>query len=289
MLDWFAQFVEEASGYGKTAAAFLKKLQERGAENAADFEDCLRESKSKKEKYRDILLDFYEYYERKTGEKIETELRDKIIIDNPVMRRIEIIKYLQNHKKTTAQIADVFLLDDRTIRDDLLALEDGIEIAGTELKIDIAREGWEKYMENSRHPVFLNLDMPGVVAMTAGLLTAAEHEPLYADQFRKVAKEVCSGLTDYSKWRIGKMVENLEEVELYERTLSDSIITMMKSGCTGTIGVHSEGKDYLFSGCVISGYADGYIELNTERGTKRFPVSDIYLCESTLDRESTLI
>ena len=61
------------------------------------------------------------------GIELETDLGDKVVIDNPVLRRIEIIKYLQNHKKTTAQIADMFLLDERTIREDLAALEDGIQ------------------------------------------------------------------------------------------------------------------------------------------------------------------
>ena len=201
---------------------------------------------------------------------------------------------MQNHKETTAQIADVFLLDERTIREDLAALEDGIRIGGTEIKIDIEHDGWEKYMETSRHPVILNLDMACVVAMTDGLLKAAKTDALYAKQYKTVAREVYAGLTDYAKWRMRELLERdglkdeLEEVALYEQTLSDSLITMMKSGCVGTIGVHSDGKDYIFTECTIIGYEEGRIELSTRKGEVRFPVSEVYLCDYILKREDTL-
>ena len=95
LLEWFAQYADEVAGSGdgnkgmsKVAGSFLKRLQESDPKDICDLEECLRTSRERKEKYRELLLGFYEYYQRKTGTELETDLRDKVVIDNPVLRRI---------------------------------------------------------------------------------------------------------------------------------------------------------------------------------------------------------
>ena len=81
---------------------------------------------------------------------------------------------------------------------------------------------------------------------------------------------------------------NWKRLLLYEKALPGSIITMMKTGRTGTIGVHADGMDYLFTECKVNGCEGENIELSTKKGVVTFRMSDIYLCDYTLDREDTL-
>lgn len=86
--------------------------------------------------------------------------------------------------------------------------ENGDEWMGKEIKIEVEREGWKRYSKVSYHPILLNLTMPEVTAMTVGLMEAAEDEKLYSDQFRKIAKEIYSSLTDYGEGCISKIMKD---------------------------------------------------------------------------------
>ena len=301
IFEIFKQFTDEMNlaenkylNYRSLSKNFLKSLNDLGyiPVDAADFENCLRESRNKKEKQRDMLLYFYKYYEKKTGVHIESDLENKIIIDDQNQRRIAIIKYLQNNKNTTAQIADVFMLNDRTIREDLLALEDGIHIMDSDIQVDIQRDGWKRYMEASLHPVLLNLSMPEVVAMTIGLIELSDLDPIYSAQYKKIATDVYSKLTEYAKGKLRRIMEakgiNLlpkEQIE-YENQLSNALITMLKAGCKGNIQSNTNGTDCVYINCTIENYEDGIVFIKTSSGAdKQVPAEDIFSCEYFLKRE----
>ena len=279
----------------KVVKAMLAQLEENTSEEPVEavLEELLRSSKGKKERHYKLILEFYAYVEEKTGHRIESHLRDYTIIDNPVLRRLDMIRYLQNHKSKTEEIAEKYMLDRRTMSNDLNALESGMEVLGTVFDVDLQRENWNYYTDKSSHPIMLNLDIPEVIAMTIGLMELSKKEALYGPQYRKIAKPIYSGLSEYAKTRIRPLMQRqgvesqfLEEVKLYESQLSYDLLTMLKSGCSGTIKIFHEEKDYIFVDCRLLGEHDDEIQLETRSGLKKcFPVKAVYSCEYHLKRE----
>ena len=297
----FRQFVEEVGqAYNrkndlKIAKSMLAQLEDNTSEEPVEavLEELLTSSKGKKERHYKLILEFYAYVEEQTGHRIESHLRDYTIIDNPVLRRLDMIRYLQDHKSKTEEIAEKYMLDRRTMSTDLNALEAGMEVLGPVFGVDLQRENWNYYTDKSSHPIMLNLDIPEVIAMTIGLMELSEKEVLYGPQYRKIAKQIYSGLSEYAKTRIRPFMQKqgvesqfLEEVEMYERQLSCDLLTMLKSGCSGTIKIYHEEKDYIFVDCRLLGEHDDEILLETRNGIKKcFPVKAVYSCEYHLERE----
>lgn len=282
-------------GYQRIAGTYLKELHKIPDRewSIADLEDILRSSKAKKEKQRELLLAFYRYYEDVTGKHIETTLPDKIIIDDNNMRRIAIVKYLQNVEYRTTEIADVFMMTDRTMREEMRALEDGFQFMDTEVQIELEHEGWMYRMPLSNHPVFLNLTMDEVAAMTVGLVQSAKNNPIYRPQFESVAKKIYGGLTDYAKGRLNHLIDSQEmaeffedEVVKYERQITTDLLTMLKAGCPGTIQIHHEGEDRVFIDCRVVGSENYDIIIETPDGKKlKFPIADVFSCEYEMKRK----
>lgn len=277
------------------ANALLSKLDGTMSdfECTAKLEDDLLLTKAKKEHKKAVIQAFYRHYEEKTGKKIETNLADYIVIDDPTMRRIAMLKYFQDHKCKTEEIAQKFMLDRRTASSDLRALEDGIPIMDTTLGLNLERDGWRYYTKWSTHPIFLNLDLTETIAMTVGLMKLGNTDPLYAPQFRRIAQGVYSQLSEYAKGKLlrymkqqGVESEFSVEMETHEKQVSSDLITMLKAECPGTIKLSSEGKEYIFADCCLSHYDNGVITITTaNHEEKRFPVEDVFSCEYHLDRE----
>ena len=56
---------------------------------------------------------------------------------------------------------------------------------------------------------------------------------------------------------------------------------MMKEECKGTIQIHSDGKDYVFTSCRVLSCDNHTITLMTRDGKEKvFSISDVYGCES---------
>ena len=295
----FGQFINtlenrnSKKGVLDLSRSFYKEIERYGDEirHPVDLEELLRSSKTKKEKRCKLILMFYDFVKEKTGVDIETDLSSKYIIDDPMERRVAVIQYMQTNPIDIDRIADLFMMSDRSMRELLNELEEGVDILGTKVKIKIGRECWKKYSVISHHPVFLNLTMTEVVALTVGLADAAKNNELYAPIFRKIARDVYDSLTEYGKGCIARMPKNQdmaeffsEEIRHYEESISGSLITMMKEGCTGTLQIHSDGKDYVFASCKVIGYDDTDITLKTRDGKERsFNVANVYGCEYHMD------
>ena len=82
---------------------------------------------------------FYEFYEQKTGIKIETDLRSKIIVDNQLLRTYLILQYIQDNKMDLETMSDVFMMSQKSIKKTLNSLEDGVEFKEIKVKIPIVR------------------------------------------------------------------------------------------------------------------------------------------------------
>lgn len=284
--------------YYSAASSLYKEIEKHGDEvrNPEDIEELLRSTKTRKEKKRDLILMFYEFVKEKTGEEIYTDLDSKIIIDDPIERLIAILEYMQTNSIDIERISDLFMMSDRSMRELLNELENGVDLLGTRVKVKMDRDGSNRYSVISHHPIFLNLTMQEVVALTAGLLDAAKTKELYGPLFRKIAKDVYDNLTSYAKGRVSKMLKAqgmqgffFDEIRTYEEHISKSLITMLKEECTGNIQVNQDGVDYVFVSCMVVEFNNGKVVIEASDGKRRrFRVSDVYVCEDNCKRRLKL-
>ena len=76
-----------------------------------------------------------------------------------------------------------------------------------------------------------------------------------------------------------------DEIRIYEEHISNSLITMLKEGCTGNIQANHDGVDYVFTSCRVLEYEEGEVVIETSDGKRRkIRVSDIYVCEDNYKR-----
>lgn len=84
----------------------------------------------------------------------------------PFERRVEILKLLQGKEMRTSEIAENFGVDERTIRTDMQALRDGIDILGIKIKIESKHPGKQKhYYKSTVHPILLALNLSELFAL----------------------------------------------------------------------------------------------------------------------------
>lgn len=290
----FKDRLENDKTYYQAASSLYKEIEKHGDEvrHPEDIEELLRSTKTKKEKKRDLILMFYGFVKEKTGEEIDTDLDSKIIIDDPIERLIAVLEYMQTNSIDIEKISDLFMMSDRSMRELLSELENGVDILGTRVKVKMNRDGQNRYSVISHHPVFLNLTMQEVVAMTAGLLDAAKTNELYGPLYRKIAKDVYDNLTSYAKGRVSKMLRAqgmdgffFDEIRTYEEHISNSLMTMLKEECIGNIQVNHDGVDYVFMSCKVLEYEEGEVVIEASDGNRRrFRVSDVYVCEDNYKR-----
>ncbi len=298
--DLFHQFVDELKNEERkktvvvAAEKFYSEIENSSEEirDPVDLEEILRSSKTGKEKKRDLLLRFYRFYENKTGIAVESDLEDKVVVDNSQERLFAILQYTQTHPIEVEAMADFFMTSTKSMGKIAASLENGQKLMGKEIKIPIEREGWKRYSKVSYHPILLNLTMPEVTAMTIGLMEVAKEEKLYSDQFERVARDIYKGLTDYGKGCLSKLIKAKgmteafsREIRDYEDSISDNIITMLKTEKPGTIQINTNGTDYLFIDCFIIDNKEDSILIRTKNGKERwFSISDVYSCECHQDR-----
>ena len=290
----FKDRLENDRTYYPAASSLYKEIEKHGDEvrNPDDIEELLRSTKTKKAKKRDLVLMFYDFVKEKTGEEIDTNLDTKIIIDDPIERQIAVLEYMQTKPIDIEKISDLFMMSDRSMRELLSELEEGVDILGTKVKIKMDRDGSNRYSVISHHPVFLNLTMQEVVTLTAGLLDAAKTNELYGPLFTKIAKDVYDNLTEYGKGRVTRMLKAqgmdgffFDEIRIYEEHISNSLMTMLKEDCTGNIQINHDGVDYVFASCRLLEYEKGEVVIEASDGRiRKFRVSDIYVCEDNYKR-----
>ncbi len=298
--ELFHQFIDELKNDVRNKALvtaaekFLVEIENSSKEirEPEDLEEILRSSKTGKEKKRDLLLRFYSFFENKTGISVESDLEDKVVVDNSQERLFAILQYTQTHPIEVEAMADFFMTSTKSMGKIAASLENGQKLMGKEIKIPIEREGWKRYSKVSYHPILLNLTMPEVTAMTIGLMEVAKEEKLYSDQFERVAREIYKGLTYYGKGCLSKLIKAKgmteafsREIRDYEDSISDNIIAMMKTEKPGTIQINTNGTDYLFIDCFIIDNKEDSILIRTKNGKERwFSISDVYSCECHQDR-----
>lgn len=169
--------------------------------------------RTRKESTRLIMVDFFDYLREKKNIEFESGLNDRRYYDYPFERQLEIAKYL-HEKHTPGEIRNKFDIDERTIRADLAALENGITVLGAEIRITRSRRGNEMYYKSTMHPVFLPLNLTEVYALTTYLDRIEDDDP-NAPAVRSIANRIRGQLSDYAVNIISGGDEALKEENKY--------------------------------------------------------------------------
>ena len=165
--------------------------------HVVDIEDYVRELTNGKETNRKIIVEYFNYIEEKTGEKIYSELYEKELFNSTIERRLALAKYL-HEPHTLEEIEEHFNISGETRKKDMRALAEGIEFLGATISIVQTRKNGKDYYRTTLHPIFLPLNLTQVYAMT----TYLEHKLDPADPntriIRGISERIKSQLSNYA-------------------------------------------------------------------------------------------
>ena len=158
----------------------------------------------------------------------------------PLERRLEILKWLQGKEKRTVEIAEHFGVDERTIRNDLQDLRDGMDIFGVKIKIESKHyDGNPKqYYKSTVHPVMLALNSSELFALLKLLEEAAGNQNT-GGVYQHIFDAVYSQLTDYGENLIANklkgtynksQITNRLEEEAFTNCIDYKLVYWEKSG-----------------------------------------------------------
>ena len=181
---------------GRTRNNILRRL--KACRSIRDIDLYVCSLRSRKETNRRIMVAFFDYLEEKTGEKIRSTLYDKRFFDYPFERQLEIAKYL-HEPHTPTEIEERFDIDERTRRKDLTALEDGIEVLGSTIRVEKSREYGKDYYKSTVHPVFLPLNLTEVYALTVYLDRAIDENDPNKAVIQNLINRIKVQLSDYAQ------------------------------------------------------------------------------------------
>lgn len=208
----------------RTRKNILRRLKECKSVSDIDFYVC--SLRSRKETNRRIMVAFFDYLEEKTGEKIWSTLYDKRFYDYPFERQLEIAKNL-HEPHTPSKIEERFDIDERTRRKDLTALEDGIEVLGSTIRVEKNREHGKDYYKSTVHPIFLPLNLTEVYALTVYLDRAIDDGDPNKVIIQNLTNRVKSQLTDYA---YKKLFPNTQPVKANNDYLNDEELARQRDG-----------------------------------------------------------
>lgn len=183
----------------RTRNNILRRLKACSSIRDIDFYVC--SLRSRKETNRRIMVAFFDYLEEKTGEKIRSTLYDKRFFDYPFERQLEIAKFL-HEPHTPTEIEERFDIDERTRRKDLTALEDGIEVLGSTIRVEKTREHGKDYYKSTVHPVFLPLNLTEVYALTVYLDRAIDENDPNKAVIQNLIDRIKGQLSDYAQEKL---------------------------------------------------------------------------------------
>lgn len=206
------------------------------------------------EKLRALILNFYDYLLKEFNINTNSNLKDKKLINNPLLRELEIAKYL--HKRPNRdEIKNEFNIENRELRKELADLKSGITILDTDIKLDI-RDIKSRKLEciSTVHPIFLPLNLTEVYALMTYLpeLLDKSYDP-NKDVIYDILEKIKPQLTEYAISKITLRDLNdirpkfYEEGELIEKGKRWQILNAMKSGCNCIFYLENEtieGKIY---------------------------------------------
>lgn len=184
-------------------------------------EDTMRHCQDKKKSYDRLKL-YFTWLNRNydTSFMLDEICPDRKAFESDIERQLDIIKYLQGTPKTMDMLKDHYWLNEKNIRPDLNALENGIEFQNQKIKIEVDRERssdgrQELKYKSTAHPVFMPLNLTQVYALTVGIKKISK-DTQYDNILNDLSNWVYSQLSDYAKHIIKESIEKWEEPITFE-------------------------------------------------------------------------
>ena len=240
----------------------LGKCQDDG-----HIDEYVRTLRQGRESTRRIIVQFYRYLQDEEGIEVESELFNARFFDYPFERQLEIAKYLYE-PRTADHIARHFNIDKRTVRADLQALEDGIEVLGTVVRIIKEKRGRTLFYKCTMHPIFLPLNLTEVYAMTVYLERMMTSRDMNSRVVEGVINRIKAQLSDYAFEKLYPGQNRPKENNGY---LSDELLAKQREGILMYLmksGVSCqfiwEGKTY--QGSIVYDFEKREYRIKTEEG-----------------------
>ena len=188
-----------------------------------------------KESTRKIIVAFYDYLNNRLNKgRPVSDLYDIHFYDAPLERQLEIAKYLHD-PHSAEEIAKQFGISERTARDDIQSLEDGITIFDATIKVRRIQSGHRKVFQSTIHPIFLPLNLTEVYAVTRYLDDILPKNDPLADTARGVIQRIVDQLSPYALEKIQlhpshKPFNNYHNETDYLKSQKNIQMYLLKSG-----------------------------------------------------------
>lgn len=156
----------------------------------------------------------------------------------PFERRIEILKLPHGKEMGTGELAEKFNVDDRTIRGDINALREGMDLFGVKFQIESRHEGNQKHHYKSTvHPIILGLNLSELLVLLKILEEKSKGSA--GEVYKNIFQSIYSQISDYAEDIIERKLEgkyekteivNLLEEEAFEISNDYQLVFWGKSG-----------------------------------------------------------
>ncbi len=181
----------------KTHDNLRQEIDELGESEKLD--EHVLSLKNPKKTTRDIVVSFYDFIGHP-----DSPLYEKSFYDYPFVRQLEIAKYLHT-PRSMSEICENFSMAAGTVRADLRALEDGITVLGSTIRIQKEKKGRKYYYRTTMHPIFLPLNLTEVYALTVylervinKLERVTQKTDVNSEIIRDISAKIKSQLSDYA-------------------------------------------------------------------------------------------
>ncbi len=245
----------------RVAKHLLDFLRKPEVEKISEIDFYIDKSTGDKLTLVQMVQDFYEWYEGKYKTKVETDIWDRQPIDVPLLRRIEIVKYLQK-PGTTEDIARHFCVSDQTVRGDLRALRKEISILGIRFSVEEETTGRnrKKYYKSTAHPILLMLNLTEIKALLTELEELSREKD--TDLFSTLSDRIKEQLTQYAREKVCREEQAVQPSENAYRNEEEmvtgpnrniyAVLTYaFKAGEPCDVCFTSGGRNYEFKGAGI--------------------------------------
>jgi hypothetical protein len=261
-------------------------------------EDTMRQCQDKKKSYGRLKL-YFTWLNRNydTHFMLDEICPDRKAFESDIESQLDIIKYLQGTPKTMETLVERYWLNEKNIRPNLNALENGIEFQDQKIKIERSSDGKQqlKY-KSTAHPVFLPLNLTQVYALTVGIKKISK-DTQYDNILNDLSDWIYSQLSDYAKGIINESIEKWKEPitfedrkqeynsekEIWEENLLNRYHYYEKSSKIISVTYASEDEVHVAEGMVRVKDSSNIQVISKEKMETVIPIE--YIIE---DKESTL-
>ncbi|MDD4081106.1 MAG: hypothetical protein PHP02_06800 [Eubacteriales bacterium] len=162
-------------------------------------------------------------------------------IQDLTQRRLDMLRYLHT-PRTPQEMEARYLVSERTLRDDLNALEDGWQVMGNTIRIKRTDSNGTVSYNSTAHPLLLALNLTEVYALAIGFPQLAKGSA-YEDIAEYLSRAVMTQLSDYARGILAKstpgshLAQALEDGLVYraeqgvlEKSRQSLIVYLIKQG-----------------------------------------------------------